>query len=60
MTKRQVIPPKEFGPGSRLIMVDGELCVRGVSGAIYKDLLFDREDVMRLWPAKEPEKDPDT
>ena len=55
------IPPEECGPGSKIEMIDGELCIIGVSGAIYKNVTFSREDVMRLWPPLEPDdKDPDT
>jgi hypothetical protein len=53
MSKKRIpIPPEECGPGSRIAEIDGELCIIGVSGAIYKDVLFDREEVMKLWPPK--------
>jgi hypothetical protein len=51
--KRVVIPPEECGPGSRIAEIDGQLCIVGVSGAIYKDVYFNREDIMRLWPPKD-------
>ena len=44
--KRVVIPPEECGPGSRIAEIDGQLCIVGVSGAIYKDVYFKREDIM--------------
>lgn len=51
--KRTRIPPEEIAPGAHIKEIDGELCIVGASGTIYRDVVFDVEQIMQLWPPKE-------